>query len=654
MLSRQVIFPNAVASLADLDEKPALRNGRVFDATRTSRNSKQPRLWKVGLKLDVLVNEDDVLRTMRARQTLMRQRRLFSKLERYLTIGSQNRFRRVLGFTLGKLRHRIFNSQVYNPHIDNEWALVAGVNFWECEDGTFVCVDHGAIYEDFLTTDSSRFPSQVGTDLYTTSNSAFLFKWMMQRDLSSDWSIALDATKRYFEGFYVTPRQRLEFDHREFDYGALRLAFGCDLAAPFAGWTAYDPVNVFGLRWDNMALAPESKSVIRKAIARWVISLNQTHDGLIMDNHLGRAVNSGDLTYHQYCLAGLVLGNIVHADKKIDQVIKSGLKYSLAFQLPNGEIGFYGRGANNFYHLASFVAALAISSQRYSWNVSSSLQSAMTKLSSMLAVSSENLMFPPMPTAMNDSPVRDMVGWHGSCAQYGAHSAFLLARATSYLRQVAINGSKFQILPPFRPSLHPTHARIEAGSGDSRVVIVVTAGSECMRWNNGQHVSGYAGLTALVLGNINRLLTNERVLQDENQYLLISDIQDQGDQGSGTLCLFNNELHLTLLDQVGYRKIEYRVSTSSWSVSVFGFGIKAAYCLALKGRPSIERLDESNFGIFFEDGFSVNLNANQPVTFKLIKVQRSCQGAGTMLQILAGNDSLTLSFLVRKSKIKGD
>ena len=77
---------------------------------------------------------------------------------------------------------------------------------------------------------------------------------------------------------------------------------------------------------------------------------NQKAEGLISDNHMGRATDAVDLGYHQYCLAGLSLGNLILNSKFIDNIIMKGLAFSISMQLPNGEVGYYGRGATVNYH----------------------------------------------------------------------------------------------------------------------------------------------------------------------------------------------------------------------------------------------------------------------------------------------------------------
>jgi hypothetical protein len=648
LLQRQVIFNTLIADLTVLAGQTALRSGRVFDTSCVIQNAHNSRLWKVGVVGDTTLSEDDSVHTRNVRKKLKVQRGLLSKVQRYLLSFAQNRLNRIFGFAAGRVRHKLFTTNSCNPHTDTEWALVPGVNFLELDDGSYICADYGAIYEDYLTTDASRYPSQVGIDLYTSSNAAYLFKWMSERDSSNVWGDALSAAEVYFRTFYDTPRQRLEFDHREFDFTALYLAFGPSLARAFSGWTAYDPVNVFGLRWDNMAQVPEARSAARLAVVRWMVSHHQTADGLIRDNHLGRAVDAGDLTYHQYCLAGLALGNTVLEDAQVDLIIQRGLAYSTSLQLPNGEVSYYGRGANNIYHLAAYIAAMAVAADRYRWDVTAPLGAALTRLVSHLDKSALSDIAPPQPTAMNAAPLERMVGWHGSCAQYGAQSAFLLARAVPFLRRAATYKGPVLPVPASVPCLRPVHAWLQAGSGASRVMMTVTSGSECMRWNSGQHVSGFAGLTALFVGNQNRLLTNERVVQDDGRVILLADVPDQGEHDQGCLTLFNQSVRLTLSGRKDKRTFDYSVDAGCWSVSLSSPKNRARYCLGLQGAVELRDIQECGAALVFSDGFEIDVLASQPIHIETIPVLRSCHGTGVLLCFTADTDMLSLSFTLNE------
>jgi len=651
LLRQQVVFNTVITDLTGLAGQTALRSGQAFDTSRVFQNAHNPQLWKVGVIGDVTVSDDVRLRTLRARKKLIAQRGLFSKFQRYLLDAAPNRFRRIVGFAAGRVRHQLFSTKARNPHIDIEWALIPGVNFLQLNDGTFVCADYGAIYEDYLTTDANRYPSQVGIDLYTSSNAAYLFKLMSETDSSSMWDDALSAAECYFRTFFNIPRQRLEFDHREFDYAALSFAFGSSIARTFVGWTAYDPVNVFGLRWDNMAQDPKERSAARLALARWMVSHHQTTDGLIKDNHMGRAVDAGDLTYHQYCLAGLALGNAIFEDAEVDRVIQRGLAYSTSLQLPNGEVSYYGRGANNVYHLAAYVAAMAVAADRYRWDVAESLGAALIRLVNGLDTLPVESNTPPQPTAMNEEPIERMVGWHGSCAQYGAQSAFLLARATPYLRRASMYKGERVSIPTSAPCLRPVHTRIQAGTGASQVMMTVTAGSECMPWNSGQHVSGFAGLTALFVGNQNRLLTNERVVQDDGRVLLLSDVPDQEEHEQGELQLSDNSLRLMLAGRKGRRVIDYSVGASCWSVFLSSPKTKASYCLGLQGAVELRDIQERGAAFVLADGNEINVISEQRIHIESIPVQRSCHGTGVLLCVTTDEEILSLSFTFNQKNV---
>ena len=647
LLERQVTFNTPISSLHELKVHSALHGGRMFDTSRIARNPWNTHLWKVGLIGDVILGDGERLSTLKVRQGLENRSRFLSKFQRHLAGHSPSRLRRIAYFSLGKLIHHNFCSANFNPHIDIDWALVPGVNFLEQGDGSFLCIDYGSIYEDFLTTDSCRYPSQVGIDLYTTSNAAYLFKWMHDFCGSAKWNVALSATKAYFQRFYQTPRQRLEFDHREFNYTALRITFGKFFTVPFQGWTFYDPVNVFGLRWDNMAQAPEIRTKMRMAVSRWMIVHNQTRDGLIRDNHLGRAIEANDLTYHQYCLASLALGNIIIKDEKIDRVVQLGLRYSVSLQLANGEVSYYGRGANNIYHLAAYISAMSVAAYSFRWDVSAILKISVERLYKFLNPSLSDRRFPPLPTAMNDSAIQNMIGWHGSCAQYGAQSAYFMARGLPFLRRATSYKNKLQPITPARIVCNPVHAQIRAGFGKSQISLCLTSGGDSVSWSNGRHVSGFSGLTALLIGDRNHLLTNELVAQDNNRSLLLADITNQSEHDRGRLRLYDKSARLFIHGRYEKRNAYYEVNSGGWAVMLSNSLSPVSYCLPLEGEILVSNVKQCSFSLTLADATKVSVTLDKQVSTKIIPIKKSCHGSGVLLCVSAAERKLSLFFTVK-------
>ena len=335
--AEQLRLPDAFASLEAIGPLTVTASGRRLEPARLTRHPGEPRLVKIGLSGD-LAPDQAVLTETRARLQGQRAKNdLPSKIKRYLLAPDRHKLARIAGYLGSKLRARRappFGAPVAGG--DKGWALVPGVNFWQGDDGLWRCTDHGAIYEALLTSHAVRYTSQGSTDLYTNSCAAALFRIMGDRggDQAPAWREALWAGAAYFSGLRQHPRQRLESDHREFDYGPLRLALGAEAAAPSAGWTNYDPVNVYGLRYFNDALAGDAS---RRGLILGVLERNQRRDGLLADNFAGNAVVSADLTYHQYALAMLCLGNARVNDPRADRISEKALACSLAQLLATGE-----------------------------------------------------------------------------------------------------------------------------------------------------------------------------------------------------------------------------------------------------------------------------------------------------------------------------
>ena len=410
----------------------------------------------------------------------------------------------MFAFAMGRFRDVVFGSGG-GPHRDTNWNRIPGVNFLRVDDEYFECVDHGGIYEDRLTSSSTKYPSQVGMDLYTSSSAAYLFDWCLSHDQNGyrSWAEAVASARRFFDSFHSVPRQRIEFDHREFDYAPLHLTFGHSVSNRFRGWTNYDPVNVYALRWDNIVHGDESRMrrLIKATLIKKALLRNQHACGLLPDNFRGSVRDSVDLTYHQFSLACLALGNWRAQDAKIDKIIRKGLSYSLATQLPTGEVSYYGRGSNNFYHLVAFIVALLYVGAVHHWPIGDNLRRALAYLNSHRMGRIDCL----FPTAMNTEPIEKMIGWHGSCHQYGAQSAVLLARGLEQL----LGSSQRNRLPavPRAPAdaVSKRHHLIRS----QELVVAVTTGGERIAWDNGRHLTGNPGMTALCYRGKNLLVTNE-------------------------------------------------------------------------------------------------------------------------------------------------
>ena len=634
LAAKQVRLPGSFPDLAEIGSLPVTASGRRLEPMRVTRHPQEPRLVKIGLSGD-LVPGPEVLAETRARLKDQRARNgLLGKMRRYLLNPNHHTLARLAGFFASKLRARRappFGAAATAK--DKAWAQVAGINFWRGDDGRWRCTDHGAVYERRLTSHALRYPSQVGADLYTNSCAAALFRSMATNSGDPTWTEALTASANYFAGLGLHPRQRLESDHREFDYGPLRLAFGDGAAAAAAaGWTNYDPVNVYGLRYYNAALAGDTA---RRRFCLAVLQANQRPDGLLADNFAGNAVDSADLTYHQYALAMLCLGNALVGDRRADAIIEKALACSATNLLSTGEATYYGRGANNVYHLASCACAFSYGIARLGLDLRDALALVATRLE---AFQDEGGLW---PTAMNRAERDAMIGWHGSECQYSALSGFLLVEAASLL--AADEGGPEPVRPPPDPAPRRSLDRLVLrGHG---IELAITRGGGLVPWSQGLHGSGLAGMTALVDGGINRLLASDYLTLWGVTPLLVGDIQNQSPDDRHRLAADGaGAAVLTLGGKGARRRIRYALDAEGLAVSVENGASPAGHALALVGACRLEGGEGGAFTIVSDAGFAVEVRADAALDVVTVPVPVNPQGPGTLVRLAAASNVATIRY----------
>jgi hypothetical protein len=446
--------------------------------------------------------------------------------------------------------------------------------------------------------------------------------------------------KNFFLSFFHHPRQRLEFNHREFDFTAVTLTFGPLFAAPFSGWTRYDPVNVFGLRWDNLAHGEEKHPLrhhLKKILIKAILLLNQAPSGLIADNFRGRTRDSADLTYHHYCLAGLCMGNQTLRDPTVDKIICKGVLFSLKYQLADGEVSYYGRGANNVYHLVAFMVALRYTREIFGWDVNEPLQRALDYLTPYWRSEPGCA----TPQTINAAPFGEMVGWHGSCAQYGAQSAFLLARALDFHGEQ----SKHRPMPLISSHQHLASAHLHWIIASDTLQVAVTTGGEIVSWNSGDHISGLPGMTALLYNGHNLLLTNEETRQPNGELVQATDHPEQRESGRLEDCLPNStKLRWGRRDNTHY--CTYRIEGDKLHVNLFTGKRRttARHALALKGSVNIVNEDGNTVLLRLADEKYIHVTTSTPIRTELRPVTINCQGNGVMATFYADTNQLTITY----------
>jgi len=622
-IARQVICPGSFPTLDALAGRSVSRSGTlIIEGQRVAFNEVEPSLAKLGLVGDILVtardHEDTLVRTREKAVRLT----LASKVRRRLLGDDGHKGARLAGY-LGARWRRLRYPPISSPGSakDRAWAFVPGLNFLREADGSWRCTDHGAIYEDFLVGRDLRYPSQVGADLYTSSCALAVFDHMALNTGEARWFEAIAAGQSYISNLAAHRRQRLEHDHREFDYAPIVKALGSGKAGQFGGWTDYDPVNVFALRYYNLALSADSaKTRALRRTCLQVVRRNQTAEGMIQDNFGGNTIDSVDLTYHQYALAMLCLGNTILRDPRADAVILKALQYSRREALRDGQATYYGRGANNIYHLASFVTALAYGSTHLGIEADVEIGRSVGRLEAYQRSDGS------WPTAMNNAPAAEMMGWHGSAAQYGALTAWLLAEAAALLARPRAAGH-------YQPSPKPSRGRVRhIVLRNERIELGLTDGGAPVPWCEGIHGSGLAGITALTVDSQSALLTADRLCEPGSPPTWVSDTGEQGPRARKWMTVSSDNVRLDIQDRGSKATFLYSLHDEGFEVSVRAKG-QACHALALQGPVTISETLPHRIVLAASSGLRIVVTSIQAIEASLHDVPVNPQGPGTLCRI---------------------
>jgi hypothetical protein len=257
--------------------------------------------------------------------------------------------------------------------------LMGGLTFRaNCLSGQsahLTCLDFGGIYSTHLNTEGLRWPDQVAVGYYSTEYASYAFYQMFKETGNLKWKEALERSLRYFINTRK-PYKAIAFDHLEFKLLPLLVLFqnlkseevlDLELLNELGKCLRYEerqysPVNVFAMRIANLLLADVKESTRKEKVGKYLhlIEANQTTQGLIRDNYPPAYKYSVDLTYHQFSLACLSLAYMLSSDQRIGKLVSRALAFSRYVKTPQHHVSYYGRGANNIYHLAAYIFAESI------------------------------------------------------------------------------------------------------------------------------------------------------------------------------------------------------------------------------------------------------------------------------------------------------
>jgi len=400
----------------------------------------------------------------------------------------------------------MFSSEERSPLFNSALRREGGITFRAVEVSPtslkLECLDTGGIYDKNLNGEGAVWPDQVPVGYYAASYGSYVFYALWKQSGDMKWLSGAKAAVQFFVR-NEKPYTFLAFDHYEFNVLPLALLLHeieeagdsehfpvHDLKKLLSDrWHAYDPVNVSALRLANAAALERLGVPVRagkKKRSLSVVEKNQTKQGLIMDNTGGAVRKSADLTYHQFSLACLMVAFTIEKDLTVKNIIEKGLSFSRLIGRPDGHVSYFGRGANNIYHLASYIfVELASGVPRYD-----SIAQLM-EMFSMYVDSDTGL-----PSALNQHADKRM-GWNHCGTPYNAQTGFFLCLALQEMesRKTTRKLSAGQDTS-VKEDLDYAHLRLGAISA------IIGRGSDAQVWSEGAHITGMGGLCSLSIDGL--------------------------------------------------------------------------------------------------------------------------------------------------------
>ena len=125
---------------------------------------------------------------------------------------------------------------------------------------------------------------------------------------------------------------------------------------------------------------------------------------------------------------------------------------------------------------------------------------------------------------------------------------------------------------------------------NQKITLVFASSSERVQWNNSSHISGFAGVCALIFKDRNWLSTNEYFLSSSG-YVLSSDIVDQFDK-SFRFHIFASSDSVVL--KSGKNSFSYRIIDSGYSLKV----LHSSPCLSFAPLINVSVLKQTSRSIY--------------------------------------------------------
>jgi len=489
--------------------------------------------------------------------------------------------------------------------------------------------DKGGIYDFHLNTEGKEYPPQNPADYYADAYSAICFgKWYEKtknKKFLKAGLLCLDFIYKTYNNYIPSS---IIWYHKDFKNPAFieaveqvfykhlspkKLKSYRNLISRMDS-DYYSATNISALRyhWINCRnFYFNKKQKTSKFLKR--LRSDQLKDGLIQDNNYGMLYfDSYDLTYHQYTLACLARG-MIYRNKKdsAEKIFLKACEFSLKTLTPDGEISYYGRGANNIYHIASaiysFLAASFIIKNRKL--AGQFIRASKKMINYLLKHQQSNGMF---PTALNQE-IKQRYGWQHCETPYNAQSCYFLLHALNLLKKNNIAEQKIPMEKPGFYQLYPSGYAVI--STKNYYSVFYKGSSASYGWSDNKHQVGVSGICMLGMPDKGSFFpVQDRPLnQKYNLPLTTSYYTNPSDVFSGNLSIFRDQipiiLHSNPLLKQGHLFFDDLIliilqGNAKKSLPVFSFPARADKNWKTKNKNSKIICSSGNYGFSAELIFS--------------------------------------------------
>lgn len=439
------------------------------------------------------------------------RKKIFSKIKYYshyndfLMRGFKHLINKFLNVLIGGVKS---SHDCQFKNLSKDGGITFRVNMINNNVLEMSCVDVGGIYDKTLDDETTTWPDQVPVGHYSTEFASYVFYWMWKRTNDPKWLDSCQKSLVFFINNF-RPYTCVTFNSYEFKV----LPIGClikdivdngddglfDLEkikqTLCDDWFDYDPVNIHALRLANFSVLKSigiNINQYKQKLSFLVVSNNQTDQGLIADNRGGSLCYSADLTYHQFSLGCLVLAHYFSPDPDIKNIIEKAINFSHYTSTVDGHVSYYGRGANNVYHLAAFLFAESnLESPNYDhiFNIIKNISIFADPVSGL-------------PSALNDQREKRMA-WNHCEVPYNGQVAFFLCRAYGSL----FGGKKSSGLGVVK-KYNDLNGVLDFIRLDNDIFqITIGRGSDIHEWSGGAHVVGMGGICSLSVKRVGNCLS---------------------------------------------------------------------------------------------------------------------------------------------------